>query len=85
MNKAKELERCIDFLTKNGWLLDAAEDGRARYYRRGYIGIELNTDTMTFLGGEGDFLHRPTDYYTMVGVLLEFRQLPINYKSVAEK
>lgn len=80
----KQLGRCKQFLLENGWKLDADEsyNGYYPFYKQGFLSIDISEDELVFIGDSGDFLHRPIDYYTLVGVLLEHRQLPINYKSV---
>lgn len=82
-NIESEMAKCVEFLVKNGW--EPREIGGNVYSmnRPGFISVDLVKDegSMTFIGDTGDFLHRPIDKYTLIGVLLEHRQLPINYKS----
>lgn len=88
MGKTENYRRCKDFLFENGWKLGEAEgptDTYDHFYRQGYLSIDLSPKKMVFIAGDGDFLHKDTDYYALIGVLLEFRQLPINYTSIAHE
>lgn len=80
----KQLGICKQFLLENGWELN--NDGRDNFYsfwKDGCIGVDFTTEgDMVFIGERGDFLHKKLDYHALIGVLLEHRQLPINYNSV---
>lgn len=81
METTPELEACIDLLEKNGFKEIIGRDGFMHFMKYNSIGIDINTNRMVFIGDGGDFLDLPTNKYTLIGVLIEYRQLPINYKS----
>ena len=77
-----EREKCREFLEANGWKNREEYRNGDSFWKNGCIGIDITDDgRMVFIGESGDFLERPTDKYTLIGVLLEYRQLPINYNS----
>jgi hypothetical protein len=78
-----ELEKCIEFLTKNGWEFDAtSKDSDYMLYTKGdLVGVDINKHEIVFVGGEGDFLHLPVNYYVLIGALLEHRQVTTSYIS----
>lgn len=80
----KEKNRCIIFLEKNGWKcnIDTIKDEYTSYYKNGYIAVDIGADEMVFISDIGDFLHVSINYYTLVGVLMEYRQIDCNYSSV---
>ena len=75
--------RCTRFLRMNGWKYDPFNNGRGSgyYLKEDLFAIEVTLDGIVLLDDTGDFLHLPLNYYALIGVLLEYRQLPINYKS----
>jgi len=75
-----EMDKCIDILGNNGWYIDV-EPGVIHFYDYGRISVEITEDELIFISKEGDFMSRPIDKYTLIGVLVEFHQLPLNYKS----
>jgi hypothetical protein len=77
----KEMKRCLYFLRINGWEQDKTDEPLefATFNKEGCISIDINDSEMVFLGETGDFLHRPIDYFTLIGVLISYRQLAINF------
>lgn len=81
----KARDRCVIFLEQNGWKydIDTPTEEYTSYFKNGYIGVDIGADEMVFISDTGDFLHTPVDYYALVGVLMEYRQIDcINYVSV---
>jgi hypothetical protein len=80
----KARNRCIIFLEQNGWRcdIDTPTEGYTCYVKNGYMGVDIGADEMVFISDTGDFLHVPINYYTLVGVLMEYRQIDCNYASV---
>lgn len=78
-NKSEEKIKCMSFLLNNGWEIVDESEEYISFGKTGYIGVDFHNDDMTFIGDTGDFLHRPIDKYTLIGVLMEHRQLPFNY------
>ena len=80
----KERDRCIMFLTQNGWpcAIDDPTEQYTSFYREGYIGVDFDETEMVFVSDNGDFLHVPINYYTLVGVFMEYRQIDCNYASI---
>ena len=80
----KEKDRCIICLEQNGWKcdIDDATDDYTSYYKDGCIGVDFDNEEMVFISDIGDFLHVPINYYTLIGVLMEYRQITCNYTSI---
>lgn len=80
VNRAKA-EKCFQFLEKNGW--EATDEGKdyVCFGKEGSVGVHIEPDSIVLIGDEGDFLHLPLNKYALIGALIEYRQLPINYKS----
>lgn len=79
----KEKRRCIEFLKLNGWEscyddIDP-ESEFITFNKNGCISVDVSDSELVFLGESGDFLHRPVDYFTLIGVLVSYRQLAINF------
>ncbi len=85
-NLEKENRRCIEFLKLNGWKSyceDIDPDSEfVTFNKDGCISVDVSESELVFLGETGDFLHKPIDYYTLVGVLISYRQLAINFNQV---
>lgn len=79
----KEKERCIEFLKLNGWefYFDDFDTGLEfiTFNKDGCISVDVSDSELVFLGESGDFLHKPIDYFTLVGVLVSYRQLALNF------
>jgi len=74
--------RCKKFLTFNGWKYDAiGAGGIGAYIKDDLIAVEFGANEIILLGDTGDFLHLPMNYYALVGALIEYRQLPMNYRN----
>lgn len=80
----KERDKCILFLQQNGWRcdIDNSSDEYDSYYKDGHIGIDFDGDIMVFIGEVGDFLHEKINYFTLIGVLMEYRQIGCAYTSI---
>lgn len=82
----KEHKRCIEFLKLNGWKSyceDNDPDSEfVTFNKTGCISVDVSDSELVFLGETGDFLHRPIDYFTLIGVLVSYRQLAINFNQV---
>jgi len=82
MTKVKT--RVIEFIKANGWELDMQSYGSDEefwtYNKDGCLSIDLSKTEMVFLDDTGDFLHADMNLYTMIGILMCYRQLPFNFK-----
>lgn len=77
--------RCKQFLIQNGWTYDpVSKIGSGAYIKGTSIAIDFGDDEIVLLDDTGDFLHLPMNYYALVGALIEFRQLPLNYQSIGQ-
>ncbi|SME89320.1 hypothetical protein [Desulfovibrio gilichinskyi] len=75
-------KRCKRFLKANGWEYDAiCKGGGGAYISPVACCIEVQDDEIVFIDDTGDFLHIPTDYYALIGALLETRQIGAGYVS----
>lgn len=79
------LKRCIKFLESNGWAANYEpenEDEFLSLMKDECIGIDINKYEIVLIDGTGDFLHLPLNYYALVGALIEYRQIAINYTPI---
>ena len=80
-----EVLRCKRFLKNNGWHYDAkTRGGSGAFIKDGAVAVEFGDCVIHLLDGGGDFaeiIQDPSCYYTLVGMLLELRQLTAGYKS----
>lgn len=77
-----DFKKCMRFLKYNGW--EYVENKGSEYDSYGKddcVGVDIKQDEIVFISVEGDFLHMPMCYYALVGALIEYRQLPINFIS----
>ena len=81
----KARNRCIAFLEQNGWQcdVDTSTEEYTCYIKDRHIEVDIGADEMVFISNSiGDFLHIPINYYTLVGVLMEYRQIDYNYARI---
>lgn len=80
----KELDKCIQFLEKNGYIkLHDDNDDYHEYqsmYKDGVSSIDLNEDEIVFISDAGDWLHILCNYYALIGACIHHRQIGIGYK-----
>jgi len=78
----EELHKCRQFLLENGWKRDNEEGEEFDSYSKpNSISIDLSDDKIVLIGDYGDFLHLDINYYTLVGAVIEYRQIGFNYIS----
>lgn len=81
----KSLEHCVLFLEANGWKRDDSEsDAIISFYKEGCIGVDIMDTSIVLIDDTGDFCHIDINYFTLIGALIEYRQIPFNYKSIRE-
>lgn len=74
-------EQIIPFLKKNGYKEESDKGGEYRSFFKGDLcAIDIGVDEIVFIDDTGDFLHLPLNYYALIGALIHFRQLSVNYK-----
>lgn len=81
MAMKKEYKRCCGFLTKNGFDISSRDGDYISFCRSGSIGVDISYDDIVFIDDRGDFLHLPLNYYSLVGAMIEFKQLGFAYNS----
>jgi hypothetical protein len=75
-----QANKCIELLELNGWD-KLKSDGYISMFKNNAIGVDFDYGGhMYFIGYNGNFLTKKIDYYTLIGVLIHYRQLPINFK-----
>lgn len=79
MKKSSEFIKCENLLLQNGFEATNADDYIS--YSNNMIGVDMDESEIVFLGDSGDFLHLGLNYLTLVGALIEFRQLSFGYVS----
>lgn len=76
------MKRIIDFLLRNGYKEDSSVDEDYKtFFKEGVSAIDINNEEIVLIGEEGDWLHLPVNYYALLGALLEFREIAVDYKS----
>lgn len=75
--------KCEQFLKANGYRFIGNDNGDEwwSYAKDGAYGVDLGNREIVFLDDSGDFLHLPINYYTLVGALIELRQIGCVYIS----
>lgn len=82
----KEIDKCINFLKKNGYIKmhddnDDCEEYQTMYKENKDVSsIDINEDEIVFVSDEGDWLHIPCNYYALIGACIHFSQIGIGYK-----
>jgi hypothetical protein len=79
-----EKKCCHKFLIANGWEHQINEEYDS-YTKGELVAIDFAKNHMVFVDGNGDFYHARINYYTLIGVLLEYRQITIGYVSIKNK
>ena len=80
---SKSTKRCLEFLKLNGWQADMDTDDSdfISFYEQGNISIDIADEEIVFIDDTGDFLHIPTNYYALIGALLECKAIAMDYKT----
>ena len=82
----KEKFKCIEFLKINGWesnyedFSQTVENYTFNKPDSYSVDFEVTGDQMIFIDDTGDFLHMPVNLYSMIGVLIYHRMLPVCFK-----
>lgn len=79
-----EKQRVIDFLELNKWEGEETcsdEDYQTFIiYNSQSIAIDINDEEIVLIGGSGDFLHLPLDVFALLGALLHYRVIDLQYR-----
>lgn len=81
----RERDICIAFLEQNGWKADTQTDPFEEYhtyYKEAYYSIDIDSEEIVIVAGVGDIAHLAINYYTLIGWLIEHRQIGCNYLSM---
>lgn len=78
-------EKCELFLLKNGWERDSHDLDYISYSKGEYLSVDISDSEIILVGNSGDILHIPLCYYSLIGALIEYRQLPFCYISILQK
>jgi len=78
----KELKRCKQFLTENGWKLDNDDEDYESYYKAMCPTVDISKDAIFFVSDNGDYLYLPVNYYALIGGLIEYQLTATVNKSV---
>ncbi len=73
--------RISKFLLDNGYKEDFDNESEMiTFHKEGVSSIDFNEEEIVLIGEQGDWLHLPLSMYALLGALLHFRQLAIDYK-----
>lgn len=76
---SKMREKIATFLINNGFNEDTEKGAENRsFFKDGLSSIDIG-DEITFIGDGGDWLNIPLDYYAIIGALLHYRMIPVDY------
>lgn len=82
MNKRK----IMDFIIKNGWKEALESGGYKSFHKEGNISFDIDDDSITFIGDEGDFLtfniSDAMSFYSFLGYMIHHGYLAMGYKAV---
>lgn len=79
-------DRIVDFLLKNNYSKNGdLGDEYMSFEKMGVSSIHISSNEIVFVDETGDWLYIPLNYYALIGALIEFRQIAINYISVNKK
>lgn len=76
-----ELNKCVEFLLKNGAKFIEQSDDYMSYDFDGY-GIDLCEDEIVFIGDIGDFAHIKCSYYELIGFMIDKSFIGVGYKTI---
>jgi len=75
------MEKIIEFLLNNGYIEETENGTEYRsFFKDGLSSIDVNSSEIVFIGETGDWLHIPVNYYAIIGALIHYSELAINYK-----
>ena len=73
-----QYKKCLRFLKSNGW--EYNKD--VKYYEKDYcISVDISPKEIVIIDGNGEYMTVDTNYYTLIGILIELRQVSMNYIS----
>ena len=78
--------KCFDFLNLNGWESDYDNlnhnDDFITFSKSEAYGVDISRheNEMVFIDDSGDFCHEEINLYTLIGVLVYHRMLPVCFK-----
>ena len=85
---SNKYRKCAMLLILNGWHKQSVEGCHEMFvHPDNLVTVELSKEDeeMTFLDESGDFLHLPRCEYALLGALIHFKQLAVNYKFPTEE
>ena len=72
--------KIIEFLKSNGYKEESEKGADYRtFFKEGVSTIDINKDEIVLIGEQGDWLHLPVNYYSLLGALIHHRQLACDY------
>lgn len=75
-------EKTCNFLLKNGFKEEELiNETRRSFYKENLVQIEVDEDSIAFISDEGDFLTIPNNYFALIGALIIYRLIPINFET----
>lgn len=81
ISKSIQLDKCCEFLAKNGWQEDVEPEDQHRTFILKQTVLDLNIDEneIRFIGDNGDFLRTPLNIFALIGGLHWSKLLPEDY------
>lgn len=74
------MKTVIKFLQQNGYIEDSEPDAEYRTFYKGHLAtVDINDSEIVLIGEQGDFCHLPVNVFALLGALLHYKQIAINY------
>jgi hypothetical protein len=74
------MNKIIDFIKSNGYKEETEKNSEYRsFFKEGVSSIDISNDEIVLIGEQGDWLHLPINYYSLLGALIHHRQLACDY------
>ena len=82
MKKESDFKKCLNFLKINGWDYERDEEYMyGKYCQDELVDVALCNGEILIVDGHGTVISIPMNYFALVGVLSELRQIASNYLS----
>lgn len=74
-------EKITNFLSKYGYRVADSNEEFTSYENEddSLFGMDIYDNEIVFISDEGDFLHLPLNIFALVGALVYYRQIPVNF------
>lgn len=77
-------EKIIQFLIANGYskVNDYESEYQGFFKNNKLMQVDINNNEIVLLADEGDICHIPLNYFALIGMLIHYRQIAIDFKNI---